>query len=325
MVPGMLPSALELGVYGLFAVALVVVVGVPMLGVTLLVARWGRLGTQFGLLRRRLGMSRPLGWALVLLAVGGFLAPFAAGSPPSEGGGEFWFVLAGVTYVAGVLAGGWALARRDLQRLVASTDPGDTGGLRQPGDHVELEGEVTAEPPLTAPVTGEDAAAYRYRVDERRWMGRTDGWVPMAHGREATGFVVDDGSGPARVDPEGARLDLHDPDVLRVEGDEALPDPAAAFVAEVDGVDADDHLKLTEWRLAPADHAYVLGVAVDRPSADAHARTAIGDGDGPFVVADRSEAALQRRLRSLVVYGGPGGAVAAIAGLAGMLWAAGGL
>lgn len=319
----MLPSALELGVYGFFTVMLVVFVGVPMLGLTLLLARWGRLGTQFGLLRRRLGMGRPLGWALVLAGVGGFLLPFAAGSPPSEGGGEFGFVFAAAAYVVGVFVGGWALARRDHRRLVAATETSDTGGLRQPGDLVELEGEVTDDDPLAAPVSGEDAVAYRYRVDERRWMGRRDGWVPMAHDRAATGFAVDDGSGPARVDPEGARLDLHDPEVLRVESDDDIPEPAATFVDGLDGVTADDRLKLTEWRLAPGDHAYVLGAAADRPSADAHARTAIAEGDAPFVVADRSEEALQRRLHRLVVYGGPGGAVAAVAGLAGMLWAAG--
>lgn len=321
----MLPSALELGVYGFFTVMLVVFVGVPMLGVTLLLARWGRLGTQFGLLRRRLGMSKPLGWALVLAAVGGFLLPFVVGAPPEEGAAEYGFAGAGAVFVVGLFVGGWALARRDHRNLVASTETGDTGGLRQPGDVVELEGEVAGDDPLTAPISGEDAVAYRYRVDERRWMGRTDGWVPLAHGRGATKFVVDDGSGPARVDPAGARLDLHDSEVLRAESGEDLPAPAAAFVGELDGVDADDHLKLTEWRLSPSEHAYVLGEAVDRPSADAHARTAVADGDAPFVVADRSEEALQRRLRWLVVYGGPGGAVAAIAGLAGMLWVAGAL
>lgn len=319
----MFPLQLELGFYSVLVVVFALFVGLPMLGVTALLARWGRLGTQLALLRRRLGMSRPVGWAVALVSVAGLAVAFAAGGTlPEES--DFAFALAAVLYVGGVLVVGWALARRDHYRLVRETATTDAGGYADPGDVVEFEGEaVAAGDPPTGPVTGEPALAYRYRVDDRRWMGRRSSWVPVDHGGDAVRFAVDDGSGSALVDPGGARLDLRDTERVRVDEGEAPPPAAGELVERVDAVDEDDRVRFTERRLAPGDTVYVLGEVVDRVDEDGEVVTVVGDGETPLVVADHPEEALQRRLRLLVAYGGPGGAVAAVLGFGLLLWLAG--
>lgn len=317
---------LGLGVYAVVAALLVLFVGVPVLALAAVLSRWGRLGTQLGLLRRRLGMSRSLGWAVGLLVVAGSVVPFAVGAPPTAGSGELELALAGVLYGGGVFVGGWALARRDHLRLIRETPTTDSGGPLQPGAVVELDGEAAVyDSTLTAPVSGADALAYRYRVEEHRWMGRHRAWVPVDHGSDAVAFEVDDGSGPALVAPEGARLDLHDANQVTVAADEQPPEPVRTLTESVDAVDDGDRVRYRERRLDPGDTAYVLGEAVDRPSPDDLSRTVVAEGAAPFVVADRSEESLERRLRWLVVYGGPGGAVAAVAGFGLMLRLAGAL
>lgn len=317
----MLPLQLAPALFGGFVLLLVLFVLVPMVVLVALLVRWGRLGTQLGLLRRQLGMSRPLGWAVALVALAGLAIGFGAGGAAAED--DLPFALAAVLYTGGVFVGGWALARREHYRLVRATPTTDTGGHAEPGEVVEFEGEVLATDPPTAPVSGEPTVAYRYRVDDRRWMGRRDDWVPVDHGRAAVRFAVDDGSGPAVVDPAGARLDLRAVERVRVDAEEDPPAPASELAASVDAVDDDDRVRFTERRLEPGDTAYVLGEVVDRVSADGRVRTVVGEGKAPLVVADHPEEELARRLRWLVAYGGPGGAVAAVAGLAAMLWLAG--
>lgn len=320
----MFPLQIELGIYAGMYLLFFLFVGVPVLAMVLVAARWSRFGTQLGLLRRRLGMSRPLGWAMGLVAAAGISAPFAVGSPPLDEPGELWFALGGVLYVSGVLVGGWALARRDHLRLIEETPTTDTGGYTQPGDVVELEGEaVSYEEPLTAPVTGEPALAYRYKVEERRAMGRRSHWVPVDHGRDGVRFAVDDGSGPAVVDPSDARLDFQDPEYFRVGSDEEAPEQIRSLNGSISEVDESDRVRYTEERIVPGESAYVLGEVVDSISSDGRTATVVGDGDTPLIVADRSEESLKRRLRWLVVYGGPGSVVATLAGFGVLLWLAG--
>lgn len=313
-------------VFGSMFVVFLAVVAVPVLAIAVVLARWTRMGTQLGLLRRRLGMSRPLGWAVGLAMLGGFLLPFVVGDPPVDEPGELWFVVAGVLHLGGIFVAGWALARRDHLRLIRETPTTETGSTLQPGDLVELEGEAApAEETLTAPVTGEPCIAYRYRVEDRRWAGRHHTWVTVDHGRGSVPLTVDDGTGRAYVDPQGARLELHDVEVVTVDDDEQPPEPVRELNESVPAVDDGDRARYREWRLDPGETAYVLGVVEDYPTADDLGRTVVADGSGPFIVADRGEEKLKRSLRLLVVYGGPGGAVAAVAGMWWMLRLAGAL
>jgi len=326
--------------------AVVLFVGVPLVVLTVALSRAFGLGEQLSLLRRRLGMSRPLGWTVGLLALVGFLVPAVLGDPPDDGAGEYAFALAGVLWVAGVVAAGTALARLDWYRHARSA-AATTGEPHARGDAVLVAGTAEAlEEPTTAPLSGEPALAYRYRVAEQVNLGR-GARVLKAQGQGGVPFRLDDGSGPVVVDPAGAQLSLD----RAVVDDDPLPPSAEPVLASVEGLSAGDDLRFQEWRLPPGDTATALGTVVDRPDPDVSASTAAAVGDAPradggppavgdpeapghpvataagqdvpHVVATGDADRFRRRLGLLVRVGGPGGAVAALAGLAGMAWVAG--
>lgn len=323
-------------------VAVLLFVVVPLLALLVALSRAFGLGEQFSLLRRRLGMSRPLGWTVGLLALGGFLATALLGDPPDEGTGEYAYALAGALWVAGVAVAGTALARLDWYRTARTAE------THARDDAVLVSGAATAlEEPTTAPLSGEPALAYRYRVSEVSGWGHRRAHVPKAHAQGGVPFQLDDGSGPVVVDPAGAQLSLQ---TASVDADD-LPPSAEPVLASVDGLSAGDDLRFREWRLPPGDTATALGTVVDRPDPDVSASTAVAVADAPpadgadpavgdteppghpiataadqavpHVVATGDADRFRRRLGLLVRVGGPGGVLAAAAGLVGMAWYAG--
>lgn len=73
--------------------------------------------------------------------------------------------------------------------------------------YVELQGIARADHgALNAPLTQTPSLWYRFRVEQRQRTGRSSKWVAIAQGKSDAPFILDDGSGPCRVEPRGAAL-----------------------------------------------------------------------------------------------------------------------
>ncbi len=194
---------------------------------------------------------------------------------------------------------GWK--RRRVYAAMAGLDPTPIRETASPGP-VEIEG--TARPgdgPVEAPVTGREAVAAAWTVEEWDERGDTSHWREVARGVEVAPFAVADDTGAIDVDPvsksdaagkwtqttgvtasDGVRLD----DVLlefetfdvraELAPDEPVPDRIADLHAEhglyedtgsitnaVDVGRKHGRRRYKEAILAPDDDAYVLGRAED--------------------------------------------------------------
>lgn len=114
-------------------------------------------------------------------------------------------------------------------------------------------------------------------------------------------FRIDDGSGPVRVDPEGARLDLQ-ATVANRDPDERF-DAGSDVVTDLEAEYGDTERQYRETALTPGTEVTVLGRAVERDGTT----TITGDDDGPFVITDGNRGATLRRYRNRAVGYAAGG------------------
>lgn len=212
--------------------------------------------------------------------------------------------------------------------------------------------------PVTAPLSGTEAALVEVTVEAYHDTGDDGYWETLGRYRHPDAFLLDDGTGEVLVDPMGADV-RSDPEetVGRSSGDppppeladlasEALPEdddpdgPVAALPGPVRGLvqDVDDeggpggHLasagdrrrRYVERVLEPGERAYVLGYAerLEEAAAVENAGNLVvaePPRDGVFVVADRDEGAMRSRLgKRAALYLGTG-VVAFPLGVAGLL------
>lgn len=132
---------------------------------------------------------------------------------------------------------------------------------------VELRGRAAGKGELRAPLTGAPCAYYRFLVEREVRSRRGRRWRTVAAGSsEAWPFYLEDATGRVLVDPRGAELslgcDFSEIDPERVGS-------LAAFTAEhgIGGAGLfglGGRVRFREWRVAPGDELYVLGVAQER-------------------------------------------------------------
>ncbi|WP_440990653.1 GIDE domain-containing protein [Haloarchaeobius baliensis] len=205
---------------------------------------------------------------------------------------------------------------RQASQAVSSTETRSTTALTE--GPVAVSGTVEAGPAgtLTHPVTGADALAVRWDVDER---GVAEDEVAEVDdsGRQTVPFRLVDDDGAVDVDPTGADLHLSTAHgETFVEATSTPGEQATSFIdrvqenerrshdagtkqihntpineARVHGV---DDLHYQARALQPGDTGYVLGPA--RSNGDGG--YTIGDGDGEFIVSDMERDALTDDLGS---------------------------
>jgi hypothetical protein len=165
---------------------------------------------------------------------------------------------------------------RTLYRLTAAerVSTGRASGT------VAVTGPVEAPDPPTSPFFERPAVAWRWTVWAKNRHGIVahggDGWTRARAGSGGVAFVLDDGSGPLRVDPDGARLDLGAE--RRVERPPDDPPGRAAEVVELDV--GGDRFRFVESVLSPGERATVLGTVRDgrtRPDSSSPSLVARGD------------------------------------------------
>jgi len=71
-----------------------------------------------------------------------------------------------------------------------------------------LKGKATGEDRLSSPLTNQPCYYYRVHVDQWEKVGDNAGWTSYKAKTEARRFYLDDGTGKALVDPQGAELDV---------------------------------------------------------------------------------------------------------------------
>lgn len=203
---------------------------------------------------RRWGLTWRVAVPTLLAAVLGVgsVAPLGGTLRPTPG-----VVLAAGCYLGGLLslavaAGSYARYRRAMATATTPT------GAVEPG-FVEVSGEAgPAGDPATTPFTGAAALCYEWRVEERRG----DGWATVALDEDGAPFRVDDGSGPALVDPAGADRRFDEERRVEVAADEAPPERVAAFLATHPDLAAPERdRRYVERFLPPGAEVYVLGQA----------------------------------------------------------------
>ena len=189
----------------------------------------------------------------------------------------------------------------------------DIHGHRGP---VEIEGRAveSEDGTVAAPFTGSRCLAYTYEVEELRSSGKSQSWQTLDSGTGGVDFVVDDGTGRVRVNPNGADIHLESHSVTVPAGTE-LPDRLADYVAATEAVDPQDETvnllvtevnlgnrqRFTERRLDVGEDVYVYGQASEGPSVEWGSDLVdalVGDGDETpvFVVSDTDERATAWRI-----------------------------
>lgn len=233
--------------------------------------------------------------AIAVVGLGGLLVVITGGLAIAG-----FFLLVGL----GML---WAGIREYRQRQLVENTP--TSSIRSmAAGAVEIEGQARPfQGPTTSPLTGRDVCLYELEV--RTAGGDSSQKELVLRGPRA--FLVDDGTGQARVEPEQARIDLEDGETRRVDADEEPPKRLQDWVQAQGGLEAlegsvayrrqEGALGLllearsgprffVERVLGPGESCYVFGSA--RVPAAAEGDELVvrrHEGTGRFLVADRPE------------------------------------
>lgn len=218
-------------------------------------------------------------------------------------------LLIGAALVAGYFLLGGGRRLRTTYHILRN-DPLDVHSVNGHRGPVEVEGQAVPDEDrgtVTAPFTGATCLAYTYEVEELRSSGKNSSWHTLDEGQAGVDFLVDDGTGRVRVDPQGADIRLDGDSVTVSPGDE-LPDRLARYVESTEAVDKQDGTvnllvtevntgnkqRFTERRLDVGETVYVYGQATRGPSTgwgSSVVDAVIGDGNAipTFVVSDTDE------------------------------------
>jgi hypothetical protein len=212
-----------------------------------------------------------------------------------------------LSIVVAILVGGLALVVGGLVGLVQWLRIRTRGVASGP---VDLRGRCRPleESSLTAPVTGEPALCYRWRLEREAGRVTRPVWQTLESGDERTAFdlVTDDDT--VRVTPTGADLDLETDEELLLETREDLPDSIENCLEEVPEFGDEERYRLVEERLEGGDRVSLTG----RLSKSSGTSTVAGPRSRslvarlfavPFVVADAGRDGGAGRLRDRAIAG----------------------
>ena len=203
--------------------------------------------------------------------------------------------------VAGVWTGTSSLRR---WRRLGADDPVPIREAVSRSGSTEVEGTVREhESTLESPVLDQPCVAYEYAIEQRRNRGGSRSgsrWRTVEEGADRTSFVIEDESGRAYVDPEGASLSLDSERTRHPDGESSLPEFLDSLNLSISVVgpfgSGVGSRRYTEGRLDVGGHCYAVG-RPERPPAGVDADVAIVGGDSPtFLLSDATEGETRRRL-----------------------------
>jgi hypothetical protein len=170
---------------------------------------------------------------------------------------QFW---AAVGAIAGVFLflRGFSMLR--CKRLIMNTPSSKIRSASM--GLVEISG--TAKGPQTVPagITGEACYYYRAMAWQLKYSGRNREWKKVADESLYVPFFVEDATGDALVDPQGAELDIHCDFKDELGGSSfgsgIMPENCSRFVLR-HGLLTSEKIRVEEYCIKPGDPLFVLG------------------------------------------------------------------
>ncbi|GAB4347346.1 MAG: GIDE domain-containing protein [Gammaproteobacteria bacterium] len=169
---------------------------------------------------------------------------------------DFWI---GITVAAVLAAGGFVLAFHFFHRSRLIEDVATSRIRSAAQGFVELEGiaETLKGEPILSPLSGEECAWYRYRVEKYTRGSRNRRWRTVDRGVSDAIFLLRDGTGICVVDPEGARVIPHQKRVWYGDSPRPsrVPETTSWWTLHLGGRE----YRYTEERLLPGFPLYAMG------------------------------------------------------------------
>jgi E3 Ubiquitin ligase len=130
--------------------------------------------------------------------------------------------------------------------------------------YVEIVGQglIREEAPNKAPLTSRPCTWWRYKIEERGYVGRSRSWATIDSGTSELPFILDDGTGQCLVDPRGAEVFPKAKDVWygdSVWPDVRIPDGQGFFGKLADVLLSGGRYRYTEYRLQSHEPVCALG------------------------------------------------------------------
>lgn len=182
-------------------------------------------------------------------------------------GGSQLTVLLAVGAVSGALG---FFAGLRLWRWLRWVEDVPTSKVRtMPLGRVELQGRAQEKAELRAPFSSTPCVYYRYKVEEHRRQGTRSRWAVIDSGDSRSWpFYLEDETGRVLIDPEAAEIQVRR---KLQQADCSLSAGVTQFLDERGirlhrRLGGRRRLRISEWRIEPAEPLYVLGVAQERAS-----------------------------------------------------------
>lgn len=188
---------------------------------------------------------------------------------------KFWLLVAGLAATA-VYSFWYSFKAWTRNRVIEDTPTSRVRSAAQ--GYVELSGRGVLPPDAVnkAPLTGMPCTWWRYKIEERRYSGRSRSWTTLQSDTSAEPFLLDDGTGQCLIDPRGAEVFPGASDVWYGQSEWPemhIPNGSGIFGWLVDTFVTDKY-RYTEYRLQPHEQLYAIGafrslggVSVESPDA----------------------------------------------------------
>jgi E3 Ubiquitin ligase len=189
---------------------------------------------------------------------------------------KFW-LLAAALAAAAVYSFWYAFKAWAKNRTIEDTPTSRVRSAAQ--GYVELIGRGLSPPNSAnkAPLTGLPCTWWRYKVEQRRYSGRSRSWSTVQSDTSSVPFLLDDGTGQCLIDPRGAEVFPGATDVWYGPSEWPqvhIPNGTGVFAWLVDNFVTDKY-RYTEYRLQANQALYAIGafrslggVSVESPEAE---------------------------------------------------------
>jgi hypothetical protein len=154
---------------------------------------------------------------------------------------------------------------------------------------------------LISPYSEKNCVYYNFRVDQKRGSGKQSSWVNMVNDVKTTRFGIDDGTGVAIIDMEGADLVLRTDTNSRSGFFNVADDRQKSVLEKYNqsnrGWFFEKTLRYSETFLEPGDELYLLGETFDADDGmPVFRRTGL-----PLLVSDKSENELLKKYKTEII------------------------